>query len=175
MTQRRGLLQNLEEAFSARSGPDLAKAARLLAALEKTYSAPASAVPRLALWDPYLLLTRLHTANGHPEEVVQTALKVLSSLGFKLVRQNPVGPNSSFYVEQWGLMVEHVVETWLHLWVAYAQLAPELCEEAERCARISYKICGGEDETFSETYGKMARQAISKEKDLVQLLQEMKL
>lgn len=70
-------------------------------------------------------------------------------------------------------MEDYVVEAWVHLWVAYAQLAPELCKEAQSYARIAYKICVGEDWTFDRIYTDMAHKAISKEKDLVQSLQEL--
>ncbi|KAL8823300.1 MAG: hypothetical protein Q9191_005988 [Dirinaria sp. TL-2023a] len=173
VTKRNGLLRDLKDAIGARGGLDLAKAERLLAALEKTYSVPASEVPRLALWDPYLLLTRACSANQEPEKVIQTAWKVLASLGFIIVRKNPSSSRSPFHVEQWGLMEDYVVEAWVHLWVAYAQLAPELCEKAQSCARIAYKICVGEDWTFDRVYGGMAQKAIAKEKDPVESLQEL--
>ena len=174
LAKRNGLFQDLKKAFDARPGADLAKAERLLAALEKTYSMPASVVPRLTLWDPYLFLTRCYSVNQEPEKVVRTAWKVLASLGFIIKREDSsLSSSAPFHVEQWGLMVDHVVEAWVHLWVAYARLAPELCTEAESCARIAYKICVGEDGTFDRTYGKMARQAISNEKDLVESLQAL--
>lgn len=37
---------------------------------------------------------------------------------------------------------------------AYRYVAPELVSQAEAYARISYKICIGEDETFDKTSGK---------------------
>lgn len=40
---------------------------------------------------------------------------------------------------------------------AYHSVAPDLEIQAEEYARISYKICLGEDETFDETYGKLSR------------------
>ena len=173
VANRNGLRQDLMEAFHhsrrADGGPDLAKAERLLAALEKTYSMPATAVPRLALWDPYLFLTRSYSVQQEPRKVVQTAWKVLASLGCSVSREEP---GSRFRVEQWGLMLDCVIEAWLHLWTAYSQLgAPELCGEAEACARLAYKICVGEDGSFEWIYGEMVRKAIAKEKDLVEALE----
>lgn len=138
---------------------DLAKAERLLSAAEQTYKSPASTVPRLALWASYLRLTRAHAKQGQAGKVMSLALKVLESLGF-VINNPPVLSNPTLEVVQWGLMTDGVIETWVHLWTAYAGVAPRLAQKAEEYARISYRICVGEDVTFDETYGKDAREAI---------------
>lgn len=71
-------------------------------------------------------------------------------------------------------MQDHIIETWIHLWTAYAKFAPELCGKAEEYARIAYKICIGEDETFDERYGRLARRSIAGEADLLSAFQSMK-
>ena len=63
------LLQDLIRAFEQRDGADLAKAERLLATIEKTYSVSATEVPRLALRDPCLLLTRLYNSMNRQDKV----------------------------------------------------------------------------------------------------------
>ncbi len=161
LKRRTALLGDLKTTALHSSGLDLAKAERLLANIELTYKSPPSKVPRLALWDPYLLLTRAYAAQNHPAKVVSLALKVLESLGFVIKgAQIPVSSITPFEVVQWGLMVENVIETWIHLWTAYAVVAPHLCQGAEESARISYRICVGEDVTFEESCGQKARQAI---------------
>lgn len=161
LKRRSTLLGDLQTTALNSSGLDPAKAERLLAAIELTYKSPPSKVPRLALWDPYLHLTRAHAAQNRPAKVVSLALKVLESLGFIVKGAHvPVSSGTPFEVVQWGLMVDSVVETWVHLWTAYAMVAPHLCQGAEECARISYRICVGEDVTFEESCGKKARQAI---------------
>jgi hypothetical protein len=57
-------------------------------------------------------------------------------------------------------MVDSVIETWIHLWTAYAIVAPEWCHRAEEYAKTAYRICVGEDVTFEETYGRKAKEAI---------------
>ena len=173
--KRAALLQDLIGAFEQRDGADLAKAERLLAAIEKTYPVPATEVPRLALWDPYLLLTRLYNSMNRQDKAIQTGCKVLQSLGFVIKRQDPSSLKSPFEVEQWGLMKDHVVETWVHLWTAYAQVAPNLCKKAEEYAKIAYKVCVGEDETFELKYGKLAHQAMFEGLDMGQAFQNMSL
>jgi hypothetical protein len=61
-------------------------------------------------------------------------------------------------------MMDSVIETWVHLWTAYAGVAPHLCQKAEECAIIAYRICIGEDATFEESYGTKAREAINAQK-----------
>lgn len=173
--KRAALLQDLMGAFKNRDGADLAKVERLLAAIEKTYLVPATKVPRLALWDPYLLLTRLYNSMNRQEKTIQTGCKVLQSLGFVIKRQDPSSLKSPFEVERWGLMRDQVVETWVHLWTAYAQVAPNLCKKAEEYAKVAYKVCVGEDETFELKYGKLAHQAMFEGVDLGQAFQNMSL
>ena len=59
-----------------------------------------------------------------------------------------------------------MVEVWTHLSTAYAKVAPQLCEKAEYYAKVSYKICIGEDETFDEKVGRVVHQAIFEGTDL---------
>lgn len=174
--RRNALLQDLRATFLTPGGCDLPKAERLLAAIEKTYSAPAKDVPRLELGDPYLLLTRIYALQNKSQNVIQTAFKVLTSLGFVITHQSPDSPNSSsFKVLKWGLTTDEVIETWTHLWTAWGNVAPHLCKEAEEYARVSYKICIGEDETFDETVGKMARETMFGGIDLGTAFQQMSL
>ena len=66
-----------------------------------------------------------------------------------------------------------MVEVWTHLWTAYAKVAPQLCKKAEEYARVSYKICIGEDETFDEKVGRIVHQAIFEGTDLATAFQRM--
>lgn len=158
--KRNALLGDLTKAFQEAGEGYLPKAERLLAAIEKTYSAPAKDIPRLELWDPYLLLTRIYALQSQPQNVVRTAFKVLTSLGFVITHQSSDSPNIFLEVLHWGLTQDKVIETWTHVWTAYAHIAPHLCKRAEEYARVAYKICIGEDETFDKKVGRMARETI---------------
>ena len=70
-------------------------------------------------------------------------------------------------------MEDFLVQTWVHLWTAYARVAPELCQKAEEYARITYGICIGEDDTFDEKYGRLARQAIFEGRELADAFQSV--
>lgn len=70
LKRRNALLGDLKTMSSNSSESDQVKAERLLAAIELTYESPPSKVPRLALWDPYLNLTRAHAAQNQPAKVV---------------------------------------------------------------------------------------------------------
>ena len=174
-TKRMALLEDLKAAFQASGDANLPRAERILAAIEKTYSAPAKDVPRLELPDPYLLLTRLYNSHNRPHSAIQTACKVLTSLGFVIAHHSPDAPVSSFEILQWGLPQAEVIETWTHLWIACDKLAPHLCGKAEEYARISYRMCVGEDDTFDETVGKMASESMRQGKDLGTAFMEMAL
>lgn len=171
---RAALLNKLEWTFRDFKGPDLIKAEELLAALEKTYSVPAAEVPRLAIWQPYLFLTRQYVEQNKPKKIIQTALKLLKALGF-MIQGHWILPNgksttmqfteaqsdgwtvisskAEFEVMRWGLMIDHVIEVFLHIFKACQTFQPELCNPVEAVARTAYKICVGEDESFWDTYG----------------------
>lgn len=53
-------------------------------------------------------------------------------------------------------MANSLVQCWGILWGAYTVLAPELLAQVDQNARLTYKICVGEDETYEQTYGKRA-------------------
>ena len=129
-----------------------------LAAIEQTYTVPATLVPRLDLWDSYLDLARVYACLKDPERTIAAVCKVVAALGF-VVKQDA----SSFKVEQWGLMVDDLIETWAHLWMAYERMVsrrPELCKKAEEYTRTTYRICVGEDDTLEEQVGSVVRRAI---------------
>jgi SET domain len=159
--RRKALVGDLLTVLQNPARLDAPKADRLAAAIEATYKSPASEVPRLALWEPYLLITRAYATASQPVGVVSTALKFLRSLSFVIKGADPpFSSPASFEVVRWGLMIDNVIEIWMHLWTAYAAIAPQFCTKAEECARIAYRICVGWDETFEERCGKRAREAI---------------
>jgi len=162
LKRRDALRGDLNTTLLNASAIDAAKAERLLAAIEQTYKSPPSKVPRLALWDPYLLLARVYAAQKQPAKVVSLALKVLESLGFVIKGAHiPTSSSIPFEVEQWGVMMDGVVEAWIRLCNAYVTFAPHMLQKAEECAKVAYRICIGEDVTFDESYGEKARQAHS--------------
>ena len=172
---RLGLLKDLDAALDTQTDVNLEKVDRIMAAIEKSYTAPASEVPRLALWAPYLLLSRNYCMNNQQDKVIETAWKALASFGFKIKREDPQSLKSPFEIEQWGLIDDHLIQTWVLMWTAYAQVAPHLCKKAEEYARITYKICIGEDDTFDEKYGKLAFEAMFEGLDLGKAFQSMHL
>lgn len=157
LRHRDTLLDDLESSFKHFDGKQLPKAKAILAALEKTYSVPATQVPRLAIWQPYLFLTREYARANKPAKTVSTALKLLHTLGFIIEGLSPNTGNqqsSTFKISQWGLLVDHVIEVFMHIWKAYQTTDPGRCESVEKVARTAYMICVGEEDTFWERYGK---------------------
>lgn len=149
LRHRDALLDDLESSFKDFEQVQLPKAEKILAALENTYALPAVNVPRLAIWQPYLFITRQYVAQNRPEETITTAHNLLNALGFEIQ-----GLPKTFQVIKWGLVVDHVIEVFMHIWKACQSIQPDLCEPLERAARTAYTICVGEEVTFWETYGK---------------------
>ncbi len=173
--KRFALLNDLQSVSNNKESIDLPKAERVAAAIEQTYTSPATTLPRLALCDFYLGLTQVLDSNNKLAHAITYAWKTLTSLGFVIKREQPASLTSMFEIEHWGLVLGQVVKIWVHLWVAYAKLAPSLCEKCEEYARITYKICIGEDETFNRTYGGAARKAMCEGANLAVELEKIRL
>jgi SET domain-containing protein len=162
MLKRRDALRgDLKTALDA-SILDVAKTERLLVAIELTYKFPPSEVPRLALWEAYHSLMHAYVMENQPVKLLASALKGLECLGFVIKGANPFqSPGTPFGVVQWGVMIDTVLEVWMHLWTTYSILAPQLCQKAEECMRVAYKICLGEDVTFEEFFASKVRQVVN--------------
>jgi hypothetical protein len=134
----------------------MARADAVIADMAATYTRPASEVPRLAVWDMQLALAQACWLHGQPTKAVDLALGALKSLGFEIEGGDVAGGGTAtvLVVKRWGLMVgESVIDCWMLLRDAYRLLAPGLADVAEGYARVAYRICFGEEETFERTYG----------------------
>lgn len=126
------------------------KIERLLDALNQTYTRPVEEVPRLLLWEPQLALARIYAAQNNAGKTLESAWKVLTSLGFVVVGADSL--RTRLAVVKWGLLVNYLVETFLHARSAFAAMgAMEDSRRAEEYARTAYKIIVGEDESFDAT------------------------
>ena len=170
---RAALNQDIMRVWDDPTGVDVDKVSRIVKAIDATYTAPSSKVPRLAVIQPYFMLVCAYSRSRKHAHVITTAWKLLYSLGF--TRSGGASMASKFELTQWGLAEDIVIETWVHLYCAYAKLAPQLCLTVEKYARTSYKIVIGEDVTFNEKYGLLAQKVINEGKDLVEELEKMKI
>ncbi|KAL2866146.1 TPR domain protein [Aspergillus lucknowensis] len=165
LMKRRRLTADLVHAFQALSKSRKPKSAisrieELISKLEETYRKPAVQVPRLGISKAYLSLAVAHAAQGALEKTVEFALKTLESLGYVLEGGGvPHTPGAPLHVMKWGLMLDGLVGCWMILCRAYCDLAPDLASQAEGYARITYKMCVGEDETFEDTYSRFSKRA----------------
>jgi hypothetical protein len=151
--ERRKLLDKVKKLcqVAAEQNIQVGKVERLLKALHETYARPADQVPRLLLWDPQLLVTRLYMAKGNIKSALASTNQVLVSLGF--VVSGADDTSADFEVVKWGLAVDHLVEAFLHARDAYVAMeAWENAKKAEEYARTAYKVLVGEDESFGSTY-----------------------
>lgn len=156
LSNRNSLLAELHRLFK-RPKSNLRKIEDTLLSLAGTYRRPTSEVPHLALLSPYLSLAAIYASSQRPGKAVQFGLMSLDSLGFVIKGGNiPHVSNLPLVVQKWGLMTDQVVGCWMILCRAYQELAPNLVSQAEEYARVSYRICVGEDETFDQTYSRLS-------------------
>ncbi|KAF7879007.1 hypothetical protein EAF04_000207 [Stromatinia cepivora] len=149
---RKKLLGDLKVALSA-CDVDTAKAERLLNALERTYKHPATDVPRLALREPYFKLGGIYSKQGMVGKAVSMTLKALGSIGFVIKNASlPALPGKPFEIEKLGMAMPGVIEAWIYLCKAYSAFAPQHFQQARDCAKLAYRICIGEDDTFKQMY-----------------------
>lgn len=153
VTQRRRLLDQMKRLCeSSSTGNDLTKKfERLLKALNETYALPAVEVPRLLLWDPQLLLTRIYMQQPDLTNGLESVGNVLQSLGFTTTGLDRTP--TAFVVTRWGHIVDHLVEAFLHARSAFEQLKlADKANQAEQYARVVYQVVVGEDASFEKTY-----------------------
>jgi hypothetical protein len=119
LTERQKLLKRLKGVCHVGESQKIkiVEVERLLKALSETYSHPADKVPRLLLWDSQLLVTRLYKAQGNMKEVLASVQQVFIQLGFVITGAD--SPLETFRVVEWGLVVDHLVEAFLHARDAY--------------------------------------------------------
>jgi hypothetical protein len=151
IAKQKNLSMHLEQAIIDPRGCQTDKAQRLLEELNATYSRPVDEVPRLLLWDPQLLLTRVYAGRKNAIKTLDSAKRALVSLGFVVVGAD--ASQTRFTVVKWGLVHDYVIEAFLLARPAFASLgAHEDLTRAENYARTAYKIVVGEDSSFEKTY-----------------------
>ncbi|KAJ5710040.1 hypothetical protein N7493_009632 [Penicillium malachiteum] len=153
---RKKLISELGKLFM-NENKRMPKIEKIILDIEKTYTRPQSKVPHILAWQGYLSLTALWTNSHKFGKAIKFGLKALESLGF-IVNGGEIS-DTKLEVKTWGLMTDGVVGCWMLLCRAYSQVAPVLEAQAKEYAKISYKICVGEDETFDDTYGKQSVRA----------------
>jgi hypothetical protein len=156
LSNRNKNLADLRRLFK-RPKLDLRKIENTISSLAGTYRRPASEVPRLDLNSPYLSLAAIYSSSHKYQKAVKFAIMSLESLGFVIKGADiPHISDAPLVVQKWGLMTDGVVGCWMILRRAFQELAPTLASQAEAYARVSYKICVGEDETFDQTYSRLS-------------------
>jgi len=153
VTKRRTLLEQLNRLCksSTRGNAFNTKFERLLKALNETYSRPVGEVPRLLLWDPQLLLTRIYMRQPDLTKGLESVARILQSLGFTVTGLDRTP--AAFLVTRWGHIVDHLVEAFLHARSAFEQLKlGDKAKQADQYARVVYRVVVGEDASFEKTH-----------------------
>lgn len=151
--RRKSLRSDVRELLTSRRTVPTNKIEAILSKLADTYTQPAVDVPRLAIWDVQLSLAHRLVAEMQPIKAVEHALKTLETLGY-IVEGGGFprhSPDTPLVVKRWGLMMDSNFECWMVLAKAYSFVAADLAVQAREYAKVTYRICFGEDETFEET------------------------
>ena len=144
LTKRKSLRVEMKNCFHSPMGVNAADIERTLAKIAE--------VPRLGLWDALLVLAQRYAFLGQFDKAIDAAIRALESLGYVIEGGKlPLTVGKPLVIKKWGLMQDHLAQCWLLLAKVYQVIAPNLEQQAEAYAKISYKICGGEDKTFNET------------------------
>ncbi|KAJ5605534.1 hypothetical protein N7510_008315 [Penicillium lagena] len=159
LAKRKRLRNELYRCFKATDGMprkriDLPKIETIISAMTETYACPPTEVPRLFMWAPLLCLAQKYADTCQPAKAITAALKTFECLGYVIEGGKlPRKPGTPLVVKQWGYMADTLVQCWGILWRAYSVLAPELLAQVDQNARLTYRVCVGEDETYEQTYG----------------------
>lgn len=153
--RRQSLLRQFKDlcdTSSSLSGLPAKKMQRVLTALNDTYTRPAEQVPRFALFDPLLLLTRVHMDRGDFANGLDAVTQTLRTLGFVTTGCDR-SASAEFQIVTWGYLLDHVVEVFLHARGAFGVLGlVGKAGQADGFARVAYRVLVGEDESFDGTY-----------------------
>ena len=155
-TLREKLLKQLKDTVKASSGPliDLDKADGLLQKLHNTYSRSMIEVPRLSLWGPHIMLTRLYLPRKNIAKALESLKMGFTALGFTVVGMDHT--LTVFKVLKWGLPVDDLVEAFKVAQIAFERIgAWDNARAAMQYAKTAYKMVIGEDATFEKWYGEL--------------------
>ncbi|VUC29601.1 unnamed protein product [Clonostachys rosea] len=136
-----------EQGSSMRPG----KIESMLAKMKLTYRKPPSEIPRLDMCNFQINVAIKYLKNNQPAKAVERGLEALGSLGFVMeggaMPESGI-PSGTILVKQWGQDCESY-KYWRVLSNAYGMPgAFGLSSQAENFAKISYKVCIGEDVSF---------------------------
>jgi hypothetical protein len=151
--KRNRLVAEASEEIERITRPKTAKVEAIVKRLAACYTRPALEAPRLGLWDIQLALAEKYFIYHKPRKAVELGLKGLESLGYVIQGGGlPYESGTTLKVIQWGLMMPLVLRCWVLLSISYQLVAPELEAQAKAYAKITYRVCIGEDETFDKAY-----------------------
>lgn len=136
-------------------GTTFSKMKGFVTELETTYRRPASEFPRMAVAAVHRCLVRSYMEAEQPDKIIEFSLEALTDLGFIIegaVKTRARTADGPIVVQRWGLMLDNVISYWGALASTYASVgAPARAAQAREFAKISYRICVGEDDTFDDT------------------------
>lgn len=127
----------------------------IVSKMERTYFRPPDRVPRLTVYRAYLDIAHRHL-HQDPEKAIVAIANFFAALGYVIggLHHNSPSPPAvvkvKVKVRKWGPAFPWVMQAWYDLHDACRRVRPHLCAGVEKCARVSYRIIKGEDETFEK-------------------------
>ena len=151
--ERDKLTEQLEQIYRGGQPLNTDKCEELIEALDKTYSRPVSEVPHILASIHYLSLVEAYSVRNSMPECIQAVGKLLTGFGFVVVGAD--NTPESFKVVKWGFLDDLVIESFIHARNSFVVLgALGDAEQAEKYAKIAYKVLVGEDTSFEATHGR---------------------
>ena len=119
-----------------------------LMAIDRTYTAPSSVEPRLALLSPLLSLIVAANAEDEPVQVMSLTCRLLGALGFVLELTGQEG-EKRFWISRWGFLIDELLLVMMNLVHAFEALGYEgWTRGAEKEAKKCHLIMCGEDSSW---------------------------
>ncbi|KAF4414931.1 TPR domain [Fusarium acutatum] len=152
--RRKVLIDSLQRLLGQPGSGKVAKASRLMKALEETYPTNNDCAIRLELWQPYFAFGAHLLENNKLHNAAKMILKGFKALGYSIIAcpPNDITDRPQLEVKRWGMATDAMPWAFYNLVNVYRQLSPELCLAAEHYAEVSYTMLVGEKETWPDVF-----------------------
>ncbi|KAI0875657.1 hypothetical protein GGS24DRAFT_515289 [Hypoxylon argillaceum] len=130
----------------------LTKLPGLVRQIEATYPKRQGAV-KLEVMHGWFSIGQRLVSLHRPREGAAAIIKGLEAYGYDVVACPPQsGGGKRLEIRRWGCSEDSVVRAFMFLQRAYMAIAPELCVQANRYARIAFSICTGTDVNIGDVH-----------------------
>ncbi|KAK2877190.1 hypothetical protein FQN49_001365 [Arthroderma sp. PD_2] len=163
VTRRNTLRAEVMEHFANyRRAPDAAvrRISTIIAEMTSTYNRSAFRVPRMNIWDIQLPLAELYARQRNDPKAAACVFAALRSLGYMIEGDEvppPLLARPPLAIRRWGLIEPRIIRGWIILYRVYKMMKSHFADIVVKYAKITYRICMGQDDTFYDSYGHCLR------------------